>query len=40
MGTDPTGIHRHLEKVTMETLYEGHPEKRVETALQMLDFSP
>ena len=22
-GIDPTGIHRHLEKVTMETLHEG-----------------
>ena len=24
----PTGIHRHLEKITMETLHEGHPEER------------
>ena len=27
-GIDPTGIHRHLKKVTMETLHEGQPEER------------
>ena len=27
-GIDPTGIHRHLEKLTMETLHECHPEER------------
>jgi hypothetical protein len=39
-GTEPTGIHRHLEKVTMETLHEGHPEERGGNCITNAGFLP
>jgi hypothetical protein len=39
-GTDPTGIHRHLKKVTMETLHEGHPEERSGNCITNAGFLP
>ena len=39
-GIDPTGIHRHLEKVTMETLHEGHTEERSGNCITNAEFLP
>ena len=39
-GIDPTGIHRHLEKVTIDTLHEGHPEERTGKCITNAGFLP
>jgi len=39
-GIDPTGIHRHLEKFTMETLHESHLQERSGKCITNAGFLP